>query len=652
MSDTVTDDLASISSLDPSISDHPRYVIAVDYGTTFTGVAWILTQGAGHVPQVDDIHVVQHWAGNIGDKVPSAFTYSASSGHDWGFGIDDSAYVIRWTKLRLEEPSRLSALRTLKGMLGESDKLQFGPNKRHAEVPRHLIRTPADVVNDYLKEVLEQVRRDIESVKDPLTLMQFPIELIITYPAVWDNRAKGITFRAVVDAMKFTFRDISFIPGQIRFTTEPEAGANYIVRSAKAHDQVDDLGLRVKECFIVVDAGGGTVDLVTYRVDELEPGLKFTRVTPPSGGPYGANLIDKSFLHGFLPQRLGSQLHAQLLGVNGAQEKHGSAMHDFFEIRPGERMLLDRFQPIKFSFKGQNVDGPPLLDYHLSLPSAMSHVDDNPARGIRHGGLILSCEDIEAMFEASVQGIKNLFVRQLFMSDRQRLKVRTVFLSGGFSQNEYLFRRIHEMTTAYRCQLLRGYDSWSAVARGAVVMGLGIGSEIPQAIVACPYHLGVVVSKKLAPYVLTNKQRYRDYFDGVSRVQHQVEWFLSKGDMITPEDSVTKTVRLVRKLVPGGSQAGEVTVIVSAAEQDPENDDSHQVVSIGYDLAAIPQDSLSGAMQTVADPTTQRTYQRLELHLEIKATPAVVNISLISGSSNDCGVLLGRCQPIVLPSLS
>ncbi|KAK4225635.1 hypothetical protein QBC38DRAFT_482384 [Podospora fimiseda] len=642
----MADTMSTMSDSSNSMSGttkRPRFVLSVDYGTTYTGVAWIMDQDRALGPRLDDIHVVQHWPGEHGSahKVPSVFTYSASSGQDWGYGIGNSAYVIRWTKLRLEEPSRLDALKIFKSTLRESDKLQFGPHKPHTEVPRHIIRTPADVVNDYLKEVLYETRRDIERQIDPRILRQLPMDVIITHPAVCDTRAKSTTFKAVLNAMNATFRGINYIPGQIRLTTEPEASARYIIRWAEEHQGGTD-SLRVGEGLMIVDAGGGTVDLATYRIDQLSPRFQITRVTPPMGGHYGANLIDKTFLSEFLPQRLDPEAYAKLVDFGGTQEIYGSAMHEFWELSPGERVLLDRFQPIKHNFSGRSADN--RFRYPLNLPRNIKYAG-------RDGALVINSDDLEYMFKPSVDGIKSLIEKQLVVADIQRIKVRTVFLSGGFSQSQYLFRRIHEITDSYRCQLVRSDNSWSAVARGAVLMGLGIDSELPPAAIPCPYHLGVIVSKQLGPYDLQSNHLYKDYFDSTFRVSQQVEWFLSKGDMITSEQPGTKTVRLVRKLLPGGSQAGEVVIIVSAADEDPESDNSRQELKISFDLAATAQDKIRDAIEMVTDPKTQRKYQRLELKLETNVGPAGVNIALLGGKSTPGhDILLGTCEPITFRS--
>ncbi|KAK4460502.1 chaperone protein DnaK [Cladorrhinum samala] len=548
-----------------------RYIICVDYGTTFTGAAWILTRPRTK-PTINDIQVVRNWVhgADIKPKVPSEYTYSANSGQKWGFNIGHTAYIIKWTKLRLQVPSRLGALKAMRNALEEADKLEpGGPGRQRgrAEIPRHLIRTSAEIATDYLKEVIHQVRLDIEREKNVKTLEQFPIDVVITRPGKWDQRGRNLTFRAVMSAFDAVFRDIAVIPGQIRLATEPEACAQYTLQAARAADAVTTHQLRVGECFIVVDAGGGTVDLVSYRIDQLEPEFKFTRIGSVSSETYGATLIDRRFLYEFLPERLGPVHHERLLSLGGLRDRHGSSSHNVLKM--GEQQLLEEFQRRKFAFAGG-----PCPDMVVGLPKTLSIPDSADGR-IRQGQLLISWQDMEAMFSDCVAGIRDMIEKQLLQIDRARrrqesLTVRNIFLSGGFSDNEYLFKCVKELANGNHAELIRAKDAWTAVAQGGVLLGLGLECSVPPPVAACPYNLGVQVSTKFAPYHHSAQQRYKDFLDGMERAQDHIQWFALKGDLIEPDEPTHKTVDLVRKFSPRGSKTGRVTIIVSTAD-DPQH---------------------------------------------------------------------------------
>ena len=147
--------------------------------------------------------------------------------------------MIQWTKLQLEPPSTLDALDALKRTLVEATKLAF--TREHvlrSEIPRHLIRTSVDVVTDFLTEVAECVVSHIENERDRDTLNLFPIDFVITHPAVWHSRAVNQTFRAVNAAFEEALRSKDVKIGSVRLATEPEACAQYTMRSASENHSI------------------------------------------------------------------------------------------------------------------------------------------------------------------------------------------------------------------------------------------------------------------------------------------------------------------------------------------------------------------------------------------------------------------------------
>ncbi|KAM7208581.1 chaperone protein DnaK, partial [Naviculisporaceae sp. PSN 640] len=629
---------------------YPRWVICIDYGTTYTGAAWILANGPDS--KFSDIKVVKNWGSGIGAKVPSVLTFSAGSGQKWGYDVGDSAYVIRWTKLKLEVPTRLDALKSMKYMLEEADMLNFGPGRPQTDIPRHLIRTSADIVNYYLAEVFHKVRLEIENARDGRELEQFPMDVVITHPAVWDDRAKNLTFRAVTSALKAAFQGVNVKPGYLRLASEPEACAQYTAQAAQAQNTISDRQLRVGECFIVVDAGGGTVDLVSYRIDQLSP-FRITRVTKVSGGPFGATKIDTCFLQYFLPERLSPSDYKKLCDIGGPQERYGRANHTV--LKRGEQIMLDKFEVIKRGFQGR---GPGLPEYFiLDLPPNIGRVDD-PARGIRGGQLFISSADMEEMFKECINDIKELVEQQLVQVDRQRLTARTIFLSGGFSHSEYLKKRINELARDWRFELLRGEECWTAVARGGVLLGLGLGCQKPPPVVRMPLNLGVVISKTFALYDHSPQQRYKDSLDGVERACDHIEWFAFKGDLIKHDEPTEKIVRLVRKLTRSSSRAGRITIIISELD-DPHHsspsDISRREVSIDFDLNSIPSDVRQRVAQTVSNPRTGKTFEVFQLQLDVSISQERADIGLMCGKVVDMtghravdGFPLGHCPTIHL----
>lgn len=62
--------------------------------------------------------------------------------------------------------------------------------------------------------------------------------------------------------------------------TEPEAAAIYATKYLQETKQVV---LKQNDCFVLCDAGGGTVDVVSYQVQGIEPSFNIAQLSLPTG---------------------------------------------------------------------------------------------------------------------------------------------------------------------------------------------------------------------------------------------------------------------------------------------------------------------------------------------------------------------------------
>lgn len=168
-----------------------RVVIAVDYGTTFTGVAYLAVKHRGQDLDelANDIRVIQSWKKHSTDKVPSDYSYSPSlvqSCEQWGYDIDDNSRVLRWTKLSLEPSNdRILELQNLKTLLFEMRHVNLSPDKIiNNDIPRYLGKEPEDILTDYLENVAEKTLDEITSQVGSHVPDNIPIDIVVTHPAV------------------------------------------------------------------------------------------------------------------------------------------------------------------------------------------------------------------------------------------------------------------------------------------------------------------------------------------------------------------------------------------------------------------------------------------------------------------------------------
>lgn len=86
----------------------------------------------------------------------------------------------------------------------------------------------------------------------------------------------------------------------LHIISEPEAAATYALTALQPH------GLKIGETFMICDAGGGTVDLITYKVSALKPSLELAEASPGSGSACGATFLNRRFRK-YLEEKLGDE---------------------------------------------------------------------------------------------------------------------------------------------------------------------------------------------------------------------------------------------------------------------------------------------------------------------------------------------------------
>ena len=242
---------------------------------------------------------------------------------------------MQWTKLELEQRTTLRELEVLRDLAKGLDLVMDLYTQDDASVPRHLSRDAEVVVKDYLSKVSREWYRGIKS-KGQFTLDRVPVDMVVTHPVDWSYEAMNKTYRAVTgafrNAMYPTLRDIYF-------STEPEACALNTVSELLAQDRHS---LVPGDCFVLCDAGGGTVDMASYKVEQLTP-LKLTNVGGISGAKCGATRVDQAFLEWLQPKF-----------VNQISERDVTLAGPLV-LKPLGILLLKRFQSIKHQFDGRLV---------------------------------------------------------------------------------------------------------------------------------------------------------------------------------------------------------------------------------------------------------------------------------------------------------
>ncbi|KAK4096795.1 hypothetical protein N658DRAFT_387844, partial [Parathielavia hyrcaniae] len=264
----------------------PDLCVAIDFGTTYTRVAWLNPNQKGTPSQV-----VCDWPGGTGAgdagnerKVPSvlAKTVSANGTRKWGFLCDSSTgETEKWRYLKMFlEPQLFENSR--------KEGITWAPQS---------MSDVHGLVRDYLHEVYKHIRGSIfksNGGESDLLWDDMSIEFIFSVPTTW--RGQGILndFQRIIHSAGFGVPENHEV---ILGLTEAEAAAVSSMRRVGISIPFND-----GDVFLSVDAGGGTTDLAFVKVSSTDPPV-IEQLQDVRGTGIGSMMIDLSFQH-LVKQRL------------------------------------------------------------------------------------------------------------------------------------------------------------------------------------------------------------------------------------------------------------------------------------------------------------------------------------------------------------
>lgn len=248
----------------PQKSDAPfqsnsDLVIGIDFGTTFTGVAYAHTGSTtadfskDMRSAVEKISVVKTWpsqTSHFAEKTPTVLSYHIEPPAWGGIVKPDEPLRAAHFKLGLQED--------LTKVYGRAGSVALGgylsdPNWKHPRLPG---KSAVDFSSDYLKRVIDHLRTDVLPSRYGETFLQRQqISYVITVPAIWSDKAKDLTRNAAVAA--------GIPEGALTLISEPEAAALF------CSSLCDEVDLKAGDRFLVCDAGGGTVVCPPISADFL-----------------------------------------------------------------------------------------------------------------------------------------------------------------------------------------------------------------------------------------------------------------------------------------------------------------------------------------------------------------------------------------------
>ncbi|KAF2011913.1 actin-like ATPase domain-containing protein [Aaosphaeria arxii CBS 175.79] len=489
-----------------------RIIVSIDFGTTFSGLAWAETNRADHQ------YVIDKWPSNTSSttspKVPTELR-KVNEGFQWGFEIPRKAKRNKYFKLKLDDPISTTT---------------------DTRPPEELTQLYLSYLYKHMVSVLEE-RLSSSVVRDT------PLDFILTVPAIWSQAAKQKTETAAVRAGFKGARKIHLV-------SEPEAAAIYTLHSLGAPT------LRVGATFVVCDAGGGTVDLISYKVQQLSPKLKVKEATEGTGGKCGSSMLNNRFRR-FLKQKLGEDYWTADRLVEG----------------------LNTFEDYKKTF---TPNGEP-LSLRVELPN-------DPARDIRRNRFRIKQRDMQQeIFEPIIKDVINLVQEQISMAGSD---VAAVLLVGGFGQSEYLKDRI-QTSVGSAIRVLQPSNGWTAVVQGAAMIGLTRASanlaqvNISERVARKHYGTELVTSFEAGVDEECKKFWYEKWNCWAVKKMH---WFIEKGVPYPEDRPSTISCNIDFPVRSGADAATTISVYVNSADRSAPrymNANTTKVATLNVDVGRV-----------------------------------------------------------------
>lgn len=433
-----------------------RLVVGVDFGTTYSGVAAVYSANP------DDLDIIKTWPGGNGitsDKVPTEIAYdvvapATTNGDDDGSAPASKApppkRSVRWGFQFKPEEQRL---RCIKLFLDRNQKLPHfvSPLETAAQL-RRSDATVMDAVSDYLTKIFEHTIETLTRRYGESFMSSTKVEFVLTVPAVWSDAAKNATLQAAERAGMGKRHELKLI-------SEPEAAAVYTLKTIQPN------GLKIGDNFIVCDAGGGTVDLIAYKVTQLAP-LRVEESAVGSGGLCGSAFLNYRF-EDHVRERLGDERYYLMR-----------------EKKPKTWMMGLRYFE---EFVKRNFNE----DEHAEVNVPFPGLPDDEEAGLESGFLVMTSEQVKDIFEPVIKEVIELLEGQVRAIKKKDGVISGIILVGGFGQSNYLYHRLkahfnsapappytekptHEVanTPQRSVQILQPLHAWTAVVRGAVLRGL------------------------------------------------------------------------------------------------------------------------------------------------------------------------------------
>ncbi|KAL4229976.1 hypothetical protein ACF0H5_010365 [Mactra antiquata] len=434
--------------LGPDIKMSASVVVAIDFGTTYSGYAYSFKSDP------TNIRTNHSWSKSlISLKTPTVILLDPDRKfHSFGYDAEEKYSQL----LDDDEDADWSLFRRFKMKLYNNPDLSKG--LEIVDLSGKVKITALSAYSMSIRYLKDHAMEMLTSKSDQRVTMD-DVHFVLTVPAIWDDRARLFMREAAADAG---------IPGgQFSLALESEA-ASVWCQTVPCQYFGDDNNrfTAVGSKYMVVDMGGGTVDITVHQ--KLANG-KLRELHTANGGYWGGTLVDRAFV---------SSLR-DVLGKETLKRFEEECLCDVFD-------LLKEFEAAKRAVQPNSN-----RDVKIRLPSSLHKInmEENQSKveGLRrdflktmkssdHGDSIsikdnklrIESEFAVKMFETPVMEIC-AHIKEL-LADPETEGIDAILVVGGFSESLVVQEAIKAEISEHKT-ILFPEEPGLAVLKGAVLFG-------------------------------------------------------------------------------------------------------------------------------------------------------------------------------------
>ncbi|KAJ3184246.1 hypothetical protein HDU87_005093 [Geranomyces variabilis] len=521
-----------------------RVVVGIDFGTSHSGFAY------AHVADPGSIEMNYDWEDQMQPYCKNStslwYDIQAKKTESWGY----TAVANAMECTDAQSPCQLLQL----------FKLCVEPSCQDHGVRMPEGVDPLDIVSEYLKELFTTLLHKLQE-RFGQSLQAEDIHYCLTVPAIWSETAKQRMRQCAVQAGLISSTEINM--PRLTLVLEPEAAAVYCCK------RMTEAQMRSGDTFMVVDAGGGTVDIVVQKWSAGVANQRLSELARGEGDWCGSTFIDTRFLEWFAT-KVGTDALTNLKAERGRDYMH----------------ILKQWEAMKRQFKGPETFAKTSFQ-PFSIPGALyNYMSDEAMATLEReqdgtdDDVYIKLNDMLTFFDPVVNKTLDLIQTQLDKVPGKRCN--KLFAVGGFSASPYLTSKICGRFSGSFDKLIFPREPGAAVVYGLE----------PNSIQARASRLsyGLLLCRPEEHFKTQNALvNPKDVFKHTEEDRNYVEYFqpaITAGQIVSVDDSY-KT-----KCYPVYTNQTCVTVSVYATVAEVNNDTSFSSIPGRFDVGFIPIDNV------------------------------------------------------------